>query len=162
MTDFSLTELIESVEDHGPNAADMAAKAWPLIPESERDAVGTMLLARWIATMKPRISTIAAAPPVHGQASRSAKVAAIRAAHARFLRLRVNVGRNEDRFMGDCTYDDLRYAAENRRQKAAETIAAAEQYEALAALVKRHKAPTVSALPAAVLDKFLSFERAAA
>lgn len=161
MTTFSLTELIESVEDVGPHAGDMAAKAWPLIPESERDAVGTMLLARWIANMKPRISTVAAAPITTGT-SRSAKVAAIRAAHARFLRLRVNVGRNEDEWMGDCTYDDLCYAAENRRQKAAETIAVAEQYDALAALVKRHKAATVSALPAGVLDKFLSAAQVAA
>lgn len=169
--EFSLTALIESVEDAGPNAHDMAAKAWPLIPESERDTVGTMLLTRWIANMKPRISTITSAPAhlngqsagakvtAGGQMVRSAKVAAIRAEHARFLRLRVNVARGEDKWMSDCTYDDLCYAAENRRQKAAETVAVAEKYEELAALVKRHKVATVGALPATALDKFLSVER---
>jgi len=162
VTEFSLTELIESVEDVGPDAHDMAAKAWPLIPESERDTIGTMLLARWIATMKPRISTVTLAP-APAASGKSAKVAAIRANHARFLRLRVNVARNEDKWMGDCTYDDLCYAAENRRQKAAETLAAAEQFESLAALVKRHKVTTVGALPPAVLDKFLAAtERVAA
>ena len=160
MNEFSLIELVESVEDAGPDAYAMAEKAWPLIPESEREHIGTMLLARWISNMKPRISTITWAPAPN-QSAKSAKVAAYRE-HARFLRLRVNVARGTDKWMQDCTYADLCYAAENRRKVAAETVAAAEEYEALAALVKRRKVATVGALPPADIDKFLSRGRVAA
>ena len=119
-----------------------------------------VLLARWIAVMRPRISSIAPAHTPNGSA-KSAKVEAYRA-HAQFLRLRVNVARGVDKWMETCTYDDLMYAAENRRQKAAESIAAAEQYEALAALVKRRKVATVGELPPADIEQFLSRGQVAA
>jgi hypothetical protein len=173
VSDFSLTELIESVQGHaGPDAADIAAKVEPLIPESERHAVFLMLLTRYIVASKPRLTQVIAHPtrPAREFASsvataprpvRSAKVAAYRE-HAKFLRLNVKVGRGERKWMEECTHADLIAAAEIRRGQAAATNAAAEQFEALAALVKRHKVTTVGALPPAVLDKFLCGGRVAA
>ncbi len=159
MTDFNLNELIKSVEDAGPNAADMAAKAWPMIPESLRDSVGEMLLGRYIANMKPRLSKVAPLPTT--KPVRSAKVRAYQI-HAKFLRTSVNVGPGVDKWLGQCTYEDLCYAAENRRRHAAETIAAAEEFEALAALLKQQKVSEVGKLSDAALTEFRSrFGRAA-
>lgn len=161
--DFNLRELIAAeADDAGPDEADIAAKVWPMIPEAERDSVGVMLLARFIAAERPRLAQIlASAPRPRVRSQRSTKVAAYQA-HARFLRLTVAVGRSEIKWMADCTYEDLCYAAQNRRQKAAETIAAAEQYEVLAALVLEHRVARVSDLPQPVLQEFLRDEKAAA
>lgn len=161
---FSLSALIDEVrESAGPDPADIAAKVEPLIPESERHAVFVMLLTRYISTSKPRIAQVIAHPqakPTKGAAAspprpaKSAKVAAYRE-YGQFLRIQVAVGKNEYRWMGDCSYDDLIAAAERRRTHAAQTIAAAEQYEAIAELVRQNNVPTVSKLPLAVLREFL-------
>ena len=167
MTDFSLTELIESVEwDAGPAAADIARRVEPLIPENHRREVLILLLTRYIATMKPRLSTIGPEPepepvpvPTPGkQTNGSAKVKAYQR-YAKFFHIPVNVARNTDKWMGDCTYDDLRYAANLRHQKAAETVAAAEEYELLANLVKERNVTTVKELSPADLDEFLARQR---
>lgn len=160
----NLNELIAAAQDDvGPDPHDIAARVEPLIPETERHAVFLALLARYIVDTKPRLTQVLGPvrSPTAPPAARSAKVAAYRE-HARFLRLNVNVGPGERKWMEDCTYADLMFAAHNRRQKAAETVAAAEQYEELAALLKQHRATTVGRLPRRVLDAFLDGGRAAA
>ena len=164
MSDFNLTDLIaEAADNAGPEASDIAAKVEPLIPESERHAVFLMLLARYIVSTRPRLANVLARPPAptNVKPARSAKVAAYQE-HARLLRVMVAVGGGQTKWMADCTYIDLCAAAETRRRHAADTIAGAEEFEALAALVKRRKVETVGKLPKADLDAFLSSRRAAA
>lgn len=161
---FNLNDLIASVQvDAGPDPHDIAFKVEPLIPDGERHAVFLMLLARYIVNVKPRLTQVLSAPPVslQGAPVRSAKVAAYQA-HARLLKLTVKVSATERKFMEDCTFDDLTYAALLRREHAASNEAAARQYEALAALLKKHKVKAVGELPAPVLDEFLRRDRGAA
>lgn len=171
---FNLNDLIASVQvDAGPDPHDIAFKVEPLIPDGERHAVFLMLLARYIVNVKPRLTQVLSAPPaassgsepskvsLQGAPVRSAKVAAYQA-HARLLKLTVKVSATERKFMEDCTFDDLTYAALLRREHAASNEAAARQYEALAALLKKHKVKTVGELPAPVLDEFLRRDRGVA
>jgi len=163
MTNFSLTELIDEVWDEaGPKASDIAKAVEPRIPEAHRHDVLLLLLTRYIANMKPRLSDIGPepvpAPAPARQSNGSAAVAAIRK-YAKFFHISVNVARNQDKWMGDCTYDDLQYAAANRRRVAEETFAAAAEYEALANLVKERNVTTVRELPPADLDEFLARQR---
>lgn len=159
---FSLKALIDDAREAvGPDPADIAAKVEPLIPESQRHAVFLMLLTRFIGASKPRMAQVIEHPqargakpaPTQAKPAKSAKVAAYRE-YGRFLRIQVAIGKNEYRWMGDCSYEDLIAAAERRRSHAAQTIAAAEQYEKLAELVRANNVPTVSKLPLAVLREF--------
>jgi hypothetical protein len=166
---FSLNDLIASVQDSvGPDPHEIAAKVEPLIPESERHSVFLMLLARYIVNSKPRLTQVSAprpesrsVPSKRSAPARSAKVAAYQA-YGRLFRLTVKVGPSERKFMEDCTYEDLTYAALLRREHAARNEAAAAQYEALAELLRKHKVATVGKLPTKALDEFLARERSAA
>lgn len=167
MTDFNLNELIASCSEAGPDPDDWAAKVEPLIPESHRPAVFLMLLARYIVSAKPRLSHVIQHPAAvqdskpHRSSAKSAKVAAYQR-HAEFLRLNVNVGQGQRKWLENCTYEDLLAAAAIRRTQAIAINAAAEDYSALAALVKEHGVATVGALPPAVLDAFMASRRRAA
>lgn len=168
MSEFNLNALIESVrESTGPNADDIAAKVQPLIPESERSAVELFLLTRYVANTRPGLARRLAHPQQSPPPSRttrtqrSAKVAALQA-HARFLRAEI-VTESGEKWLADCSYDDLMFAAALRRKHAADTISAAEAHEALAKLVRKHRVARVGDLPAAVLDEYVaSRQRAAA
>lgn len=160
---FSLLDLIDAERDAaGPDPADIAKAVDARIPRSERAGVFLHLLTRYIVTSRPRLSQVLHSPtPPAPSSARSAKVAAYRE-HAQFLRLTVSVGAGETRWMRDCTYEDLIHAANLRRRKAAQTLAAAERFEALAALLQHHRAATVGALKPAVLEAFLTEAKAAA
>jgi hypothetical protein len=86
--------------------------------------------------------------------ARSAKVAAIRAAAPKWLEDRYCVGGGDDdwKFLGDCGFTDLMFAAGQRREQAARTSAVAERLEGLAELVRTHGVERVRDLPASVLD----------
>ncbi|MFJ9771151.1 hypothetical protein ACIRVF_07900 [Kitasatospora sp. NPDC101157] len=88
------------------------------------------------------------------QAQRSAKVAAYRAFGQQWLRERMYVSGDPRgwKFMGDCTFDDLMFAAAQRRDQAARTTAVAERCERLAALLHTHGVTLVKELPADVLS----------
>jgi len=92
-------------------------------------------------------------PPPARQSARSAKVAAIRAAAPKWLEDRYCVGSGDDdwKFLGDCGFADLMFAATQRREQAARTSAAAERLEGLAELVRSHGVDRVRDLPEAVL-----------
>lgn len=163
----TLSDLIESAWEAGPDPDDIAAKVEPKIPESEVRTVLRFLLARYIAVSKPRLAQVIAADHAEratqqgSRPQRSAKAAAIRE-HGRFLRLMVKVGHGESKWLEQCTYEDLQHAATVRRDKAAQTLLAAEQYEALAELLQLHDAETVGDLPRSVLTAYLADWRAAA
>lgn len=80
------------------------------------------------------------------QPARSAKVSAIRT-WARLLRKPVAVEGNAWKQFGECTLEDLGFLAEDRRQNAAESVAAAERFEKYAAALAERDVETVAALP---------------
>jgi hypothetical protein len=94
------------------------------------------------------------AKPAAPRPARSAKVAAIRAAAPKWLEDRYCVGDGDDdwKFLGDCGFSDLMFAAGQRREQAARTSAVAERLEGLAELVRTHGVKRVRDLPASVLD----------
>lgn len=80
------------------------------------------------------------------QSARSLKVSGIRDAWARALADRVHIDGGYKLF-GDCTYDDLVFAAEERREHARRNAAKAKQYLAVADRLKKLGVETVSELP---------------
>lgn len=87
---------------------------------------------------------------------RSTKVASIRDTIGRALRERISVGhdRSEWKFLGDCTADDLEYAARLRHDLARANAARARQLHELADALRESGVETVRELPdlAARLD----------
>lgn len=83
------------------------------------------------------------------------KVGAIREHWRRSLQDSVHVGGSEWKRLGQCTYEDLKVAAAERREQASRNRAKAQQYEALANLVSDHGAATVAELPVDVLSAAL-------
>lgn len=86
------------------------------------------------------------APPTPAKA-RSWKVQAIRANWERMLAQRV-YSAGGWKLLRDCTRDDLLFAAAERRENAARSIAVAERYDALADLLASHGVAAVGDLPA--------------
>jgi hypothetical protein len=84
--------------------------------------------------------------PVAKQPFRSLRVSAIRDAWAKALADRVHVDGGYKMF-GECTYDDLVFAAEERQEHARRNAAKATQYRAVADRLKRLGLETVSELP---------------
>lgn len=72
--------------------------------------------------------------PIH-RTGQSAKVAAIRDGWQRRLRDRVHVGASLWKQLGDCTYDDLLAAANERQEHADRNAAWAREYRAMASAV---------------------------
>lgn len=80
------------------------------------------------------------------QSARSFKVGAIRSAWQRALMDRVHV-HDGYKLFGECTYEDLVFAAEERRDHARRNAAKAEQYSAVAAKLQAFGVATVAELP---------------
>lgn len=166
-SDFDLDGLIEKTrEKFGPDPADIAVEVEKGIPEPDRQAVMRHLLVHYIRKVKLRMGQIDRPDPrfkttTRRKPNKSAKVTLLQE-HARFLRLEVSVGWRTDKYMADCTYDDLVYAAKHRRALASANLVTAGNFEALAVLVKKYEAATVGKLPRSVLDAFLKSRRRAA
>lgn len=78
--------------------------------------------------------------------ARSAKVAGIAAMHAAALRALVHVGGGTNKHLGDCTYEDLMFAARERREHARRNAAKADKYEELASKLQSLRLTTVAEL----------------
>jgi hypothetical protein len=89
--------------------------------------------------------------------SRSRKVASIRETWRRMLRDRIAVGPDvaDWKFLGDCTADDLAYAAAIREDHARRNAARAQQLRDLAERLAEHGVSTVADLPEPVLSASL-------
>lgn len=86
---------------------------------------------------------------------RSSKVAALRSyPWERHLREWVSVGKDEFKFFGDCTADDLSYAAEVRFQLAEANRAHGERMMTARELLVEHGVSTVRELPPDTLGEF--------
>lgn len=152
---FDLRQLIrdvaESIEDPSPHAV-AAATLDKVADEDLRDALAETLgdycravLGRTTLRRLYDESPMDAGPV----SSRKSAAAAWLRSLDKHLRDRVNVGTvtaPEWKFLGQCTRDDLLYAAGIRRRLADENTAAAGWYERLAEEMARAKAPRVADL----------------
>lgn len=152
MTTFDLRAAVRHVLDTTDLAdpRDIATKVAENVPANQRIYALTTALDPYVreAIQRRRNSN-----PIIGSASPrtgSSKVAAIQA-YARALRDQVHVGAGAWKPLGDCTYDDLMFAAEERREHARQNAAAAERYQTLADLVRDEGAARVADLPVEVL-----------
>ncbi len=75
---------------------------------------------------------------------------------AHVLRQRLPVADGSWKLLADCTADDLLHAARVRREHAAENLAAAERFEAAAAVLSQRGERTVGDLPKSVVREVLS------
>lgn len=97
--------------------------------------------------LDPSLTPTEEKPAADGkQAARSLKVSGIRDAWARALADRIHIG-GAYKMFGDCTFDDLAFAAEERQEHARRNAAKAKQYLVVADRLKTLGLETVSELP---------------
>lgn len=152
MAEFDLRAAVVEVLD-GTGLADLgevAAKVAENVPSRHLRSALAEALRSYVAVVNQQRR--ARNPIIGGGAvsSRSSKVSGIRDAVALALRDRVHV-EGGMKLLGECTYDDLMFAAAERRENARRNLAKADQYEALAEKVRAHKAARVADLPPSVL-----------
>lgn len=159
MTDFNLCALVREVCDESDQTDPtmLAKEVNQRIRRADRDAALEQALGAvlWQFVSRHR-SSVGPSQPAVGSGGRSSKVAGIRGL-ARALRDRVSVGSDPSdwKFLGDCTAEDLAYAAGLREEHARRVMARADQYRRLAELLAEHDATTVHELPAEVLGDTL-------
>lgn len=155
-TDFNIRREIRSIIDGTDLAspAEIAAKVAENIPDNLLREVVAQLLPELVRVELTRVRMVT--PP--NQSARSAKVTAIRRAAEgwrRALRDRIHVGRGEWRLLADCSAEHLRFAAQERQQQAAQSLAAADRYAAIADACEQHKVTRTADLPEPVLAALL-------
>lgn len=151
---YSLPDAVREVLDTTSLADpdDVAAKVAENVPSNKLRTVVRVLLPAYV---REHMRAQRASNPVISDAhrtrsARSSKVAAIRAEHERCLRDRVFTDAGW-KLLGECTYENLVYAANARREDAERNMARAAQYDALAAALQEHGVATVGELPATVV-----------
>ncbi len=149
--DFNLRALVREVArtslvaDPGLVAADVLAR----IADEDRAAALDQALRDVVREVfRDERNWTRVGPP---QVGVSAKVQGIRDHWQRALRDRINVAEGEWKFLGECTQDDLAFAAEQRREQASRLRAKAAQYDVLRNLLDEHGVKQVRDLPADVL-----------
>lgn len=159
---FDLNEAIETALGSELNSPhEIADKVFPAIPANEIPTLARRLLSGYV---REYLQARRASNPVLGGAREtpdgasttaprpSAKLAARRAGWPGWMLDRVHIGHGTWRRLGECTRDDLLFAAGERDTMAASNSAKAERFRTLAAKLEAHGAATVSALPPGILD----------
>lgn len=156
MTEFDLRAAVNDVLDTTSltDPVAIAAKVAENVPTRQLRVALAEALVSFVANVNQRRRMnnplLGGAPQV--RSGRSTKVAGIATWWAAALRDRVHVDGGH-KFLGDCTFDDLMFAASERRQQARLNEAKADQYEALAKLLREHGVDRVADLPpSAVTD----------
>lgn len=153
--DFDLRKVVADFLDATDltDFRQMAAEVAGAVPSRQLRAALTEALAGYIANVNQNRRN--ANPVLNGDGrprqNRSVKVAGIAAMHQRMLRDLVHVGNSANKRLGDCTYEDLMFAAGERREIARLTAAKADRYEWLAKQLHAHNADRVADLPPEVL-----------
>lgn len=158
---FDLNELVHRViafSDHADPGSATAEVLAQIPDESVRDAL-ELTLREYVRQRFPRLSRMSdpaeneTMVPSGRPVNASWKRDAIREGWQRVLRDRVHVGPDSSawKFLGDCTTQDLAYAASERRSLAAGMVVAAQQYEHLANLLTLHSVTAVKDLDSGVL-----------
>lgn len=88
--------------------------------------------------------------------NRSSKVTAIRDAWRRHLRDRIHIGRGVWQMLADCTAENFRAAAEERRVNAARSLALADRYDRYAEACETHGVDRFADLPESVQAELLA------
>lgn len=157
---FNLRDLIRDVaaSSNAPDPGSLADEVARRIPPKHRDEALRLMLRDYVRVMVAQQRMTHTEPasqqPDNARSNgRSWKRDGIRESWRKMLRDRIHVAPNPSawKFLGDCSFDDLSFAALERRTAAERTLAKAEEYEALAALLKEHGVETVRELPAEVL-----------
>lgn len=172
MSDFSLRKLVRDVLSASTMAdpRGLAAEVFGRIsPEDYGAALGECLPDVVREEIRYSRNHVAPAAPMAEQAGsgappsgRSSKVASIRAMWQQKLRERIHTGPSatEWRLLGDCTFEDLMFAAGERREIAARNEVKAEEYAQLAEAVRAAGVQRVRDLPAETLRARLESEAA--
>lgn len=159
---FDLNAAIEAAMESGSSGPHgIADKVFPAIPASEVPALAQRLLSAYVRdylqsrrAANPVLGGIRPAPHDPAVSHRpSAKLAKRRSEWASWMRDQVHVGHGKWRQLGQCTRDDLLFAANERDTMAASNAAKADTFRDLAAKLEAHKVTTVAALPPTVLDQ---------
>lgn len=158
MSEFNLRALVREVADASGDADPglLAEAVYKRIAAKERPAALREALRHYVRLTVAMERT--ASPSTQEQpegtgkpGTRSWKRDGIRAGWRRYLRTRLHT-EGGWKFLGDCGFDDLMFAATERREIAAATLSAADRYEALAKLCADHGVSRVADLPDSVLD----------
>jgi len=153
---MNLRELVREVLDSAdtPDPGAVADEVMRRIPPDEYETALRQTLRSFVRLMSAerRSATRITEPR---RAVESPKVAAIREHWRKALRDSVHVGDAAYRFLEDCGFDDLMFAAQERRTLAKQNLDRAGQYEALAQLLIRYGVETVRELPEDVLATVL-------
>ena len=159
---YDLRDAVNAVLDSGlTDYADIAAKVAENVPSREvRFCLAEALRSYVREQMSHRravnpVLKPATSPSSPTSSARSPKRDAIRAQHARFLLDLVHV-QDGNKPLGKCTYQDLMFAAEERRQMASANTAMANRYQQITELLRSHDVTTVEELPVAVLRESAS------
>jgi hypothetical protein len=156
VSDFNLRALVREVSDES-GAADptvLADAVYKRVAAKDRPAALREALRHFV---RLNVSIDRMTPAVQERsddkpAGRSWKRDGIRQGWRAHLRQRLHVA-DGWKFLGDCGFDDLMFAAAERREIASRTMAAADRYEALAKLLANHNVTRVADLPDEVLDE---------
>jgi hypothetical protein len=163
VTDFHLRHLVRDVLATSTltTPKDIAEEVRRRIKPGQRDQALAQCLPEYVREEVTRQRTITTGATERsgaggevarpGGRARSAKVAAVRGYWQSQLRQRIHIGRGEWRMLGDCTFTDLMYAAQERRQHAERNLAAAEEFERYAQAVQAHRVERLRDLPGAAL-----------
>lgn len=155
MSQYSLRDAVASVLDTSDLASpeDVASKVAENVPSKAVRSVLTEALTTYVRVHmgeRRRSNVILNGDEQRKQSARSSKVAAIRDSWSAALRDRVHV---EDgwKALGECTYDNLMFAASERQEMARRNAAQAEKYESLAHKLRSAGVERVADLPQADL-----------
>lgn len=168
MSDLDLAALVRAVinETDLTDPYDIGQKVAEQVPSKQLRPALAVAVSYMARTQFGRDRGRALAPVASAaNPTRSAKVAAFREnaeAWRKALHIRIHIGDGNRLLLADCSYDHLMFAAGERRQHAAQNIAAAEVYESLADQLRRLKVTRVADLPDAVLRPALVEGRLAA
>lgn len=155
MTDTNLRKIVAAAlnASETTDPASLAREIAEKIPSRSVRACLAEALAPYVREQIQHSRSVATAMQEAPGPSRSSKVAAIRSWSRKQLRERYHVGAGEWKFLGDFTYEDLVFAANERRDHAARNLAKAAQFDQLAELVQARGVATVAELAEADLEQ---------
>jgi hypothetical protein len=151
----TFTELVEDALEQG--ATDPKAIAYDVARQLSEEQLRSTVYERGHVWVREIISQHRGRNPILHPLSPSApsRKIALGQQYARDLKAHlrdlINVGDGVDKPLGDCTFDDMTFAAEQRFTLARQNTAQGERYLYLAEQIKEHGVTTVKELPPEIL-----------
>lgn len=148
---FDLRAAVADVSADLTDIDEIASKVAENVPSRELRATLTEALRpyvrEFITRRRATNPVLAPASAAAVRPARSDKVARIRAMGRAWLRENIHVGDGERKQLADCTYQDLMFAAEERRENARRNLAKADRFEEIANMLNDRGVSTVAELP---------------